>query len=92
MKTQKGLATRLCHCIKHVRKPGRSKKQKKKEEQRAIAICVASVLHSRGRTLKRFRCPSRSRPYLRTQPYPLYSSRSTSSRSTSSRFTSRRAQ
>jgi hypothetical protein len=40
---------RFCKCIKKVRKTV-------KNEKGPIAICVSSVLHTRGRTLKRFKC------------------------------------
>ena len=40
---------RFCSCIKKVRKT-------RKNESRAIAICVHSVLQKHGRTLKKFRC------------------------------------
>ena len=40
---------RFCKCIKSVKKTGRT-------ERGAIAICVHSVLQSRGRTMKRFKC------------------------------------
>jgi hypothetical protein len=41
-------ANKLCRCIKHVRKTG-------KTESSAIAICVRSVIPA-GRTLKKFKC------------------------------------
>ena len=76
----KSLATSLCHCIKQVRKTVRpknrsnkSKKNKyiknpsfKEKEKAAIGICVRSVLQTRGKTLKRFKCGKK--PYLLTQP------------------------
>jgi hypothetical protein len=40
---------RFCKCIKSVKKTG-------KTERGAIAICVHSVLQSRGRTMKKFNC------------------------------------
>jgi hypothetical protein len=46
MATQKN---RFCKCIKAVKAKGIG-------EQQAIAICVKSVLHTRGRTLKKFTC------------------------------------
>ena len=54
------LADRFCGCIKAVRKtvkvrPGNAKGTSGKE-QAAIAICVKSVLQSKGRTLKKFKC------------------------------------
>ena len=71
----KSLATSLCHCIKQVRKTVRpqTKKNKyiknpsfKEKEKAAIGICVRSVLQTRGKTLKRFKCGKK--PYLLTQP------------------------
>lgn len=49
---------KLCRCIKTVRaklpkKYGRTGKQR---ESAAIGICVKSVLQTKGRTLKKFRC------------------------------------
>jgi hypothetical protein len=56
------LAQEFCRCIKKVRRtvklrPGQPKISKtKQKEGAAIAICVKSVLQTRGKTLKRFRC------------------------------------
>jgi len=47
-------AKKFCRCIKKVRKTVKAKKGTK--EQAAIGICVKSVLQTRGRTLKRFKC------------------------------------
>lgn len=71
MAPPKSLGKELCRCIKKVRKtvkvrPGQNKTAKGKEKA-AIGICVKSVLQSRGKTLKRFRCTPK--PYLRTQKY-----------------------
>ncbi len=55
VKTRKNpeLATHFCRCIKAVAsKFGGIEKG----EGAAIAICVKSILQSKGRTLKRFRC------------------------------------
>ena len=54
-------ARRFCRCIKAVRRtmrlrPGTKGKGTKARESAAIAICTKSVLQTRGRTLKRFRC------------------------------------
>jgi hypothetical protein len=62
-------ATRFCKCIKEVRKtvklrPGQPKTNDAKERA-AIAICVRSVLQTRGRTLKKFKC--RGKASLTTQ-------------------------
>lgn len=70
----KSLATSLCHCIKKVRKTVRPRNKSKKiknpslqdREKAAIGICVRSVLQTRGKTLKRFKCGKK--PYLLTQP------------------------
>jgi len=47
-----GLLKKLCHCIKLVRKTVKANKK----ESAAIGICVKSVLHRRGKTIKRFSC------------------------------------
>ena len=67
------LADRFCGCIKAVRKtvkvrPGNTKGTNGKE-QAAIAICVKSVLQSKGRTLKKFKCrkTKKTKPSLVTQ-------------------------
>jgi len=58
---------RFCRCIKQVRKTVklRSGRGKEARERAAIAICVKSVLQSRGRTLRKFNC--RKGPKLQTQ-------------------------
>ncbi len=53
-------ATRFCRCVKAVRRtvklrPGSGKGADAKEKA-AIAICVKSMLQSKGRTLKKFSC------------------------------------
>lgn len=63
------LAQDFCRCIKKVRKtirlrPGQPKTATAKEAA-AIAVCVKSVLQTRGRTLKRFKCLAE--PELQTQ-------------------------
>jgi hypothetical protein len=57
-------ATSFCSCIKKVRKSLKNVHRKDKEG-RAIAICVKSVLQTRGRTLKKFKC--RNGAMLKTQ-------------------------
>lgn len=47
--TKKKLLKKLCHCIKQV-------KTRQINESAAIGICVASVLHRRGKTIKKFSC------------------------------------
>lgn len=66
------LAQSFCHCIKRVRKTVKLRKQDKshknkrnEKENAAIGICVKSVLHSRGKSLKRFTCKKKT--YLLTQ-------------------------
>lgn len=56
------LPKKLCSCIKKVKKT-----YKNKNEGRAIAICVKSVLQTKGKTLKTFSC--RNEPKLETQPF-----------------------
>ncbi len=63
------LGKELCRCIKKVRKTiklrrGQNKSMKSKEKA-AIGICVKSVIQTRGKTLKKFKC--RPKPYLLTQ-------------------------
>jgi ribosomal protein L22 len=55
---------KFCGCIKSVKKTVKARGTKGKE-QAAIAICVKSVLQSKGRTLKKFKC--RGKPKLQTQ-------------------------
>ena len=61
MATRKNkLASDFCRCIKKVRKtiklrPG-VKNTSAAREAAAIGVCVKSVLQTRGKTLKRFRC------------------------------------
>lgn len=62
--TRKKLITKLCHCIKQVLTRSTSNTRKKLKESNAIAICVTSVLHSRGKRLKKFSC---KRQFLSTQ-------------------------
>lgn len=63
-------AKKFCKCIKGVMKtvrlrPGSGRGRNAKESA-AIAICVSKVLHSRGRTLKKFSC-KKGGPKLKTQ-------------------------
>lgn len=59
----------FCHCIKQVRKTVKLRpkqpRTKSSKEKAAIAICVKSVLQSKGKTLKRFTC--KKKPFLLTQ-------------------------
>jgi hypothetical protein len=63
------LAKDLCHCIKKVRKTVRVRRGQNKSlkgrEKAAIGICVKSVIQTKGKTLKRFKCGKN--PYLLTQ-------------------------
>jgi len=59
------LVARFCRCIGSVRKTIRPRKKQSKESA-AIAVCVSSLLHKRGRTVKQFRC--NKKPFLKTQP------------------------
>ncbi len=59
MTQSKSLGTELCRCIKKVRKTIKGK------EKAAIGVCVKSVLQSRGKTLKRFKCTPK--PILQIQ-------------------------
>lgn len=77
------LADRFCGCVKSVRKTVKLRQRSAKgtsgasstygKEQAAIAICVKSVLQSRGRTLKKFKCRRTGKrgtgkgPVLKTQ-------------------------
>lgn len=60
---------RFCRCIKSVKKTLKlragSGRGEDAREKAAIAICVKSVLQSRGRTLKKFSC--RKGPKVITQ-------------------------
>lgn len=53
-------ATKFCRCIKGVRKTLKARKGSTKE-QGAIAVCVKSILQTRGRTLKKFKCGKKAR-------------------------------
>jgi hypothetical protein len=61
---------RFCRCIKAVKKTVKlragSMRGEAAREKAAIAICVKSVLQSRGRTLKKFKCRGKGK-YLKTQ-------------------------
>jgi len=62
---KESMAKRFCGCIKKVRKTIKGNYKKQQKESRAIAICVKSVIQSRGKTLKAFRCGKS--PKLTTQ-------------------------
>jgi len=63
-------ADRFCRCIKSVKKTLklRSGRGNAAREKAAIAICVKSVLQTRGKTLKQFKCRGSKGPILITQP------------------------
>lgn len=69
MPKSKKLSNEFCRCIKKVRKtvkvrPGQNKSLKGREKA-AIGICVKSVIQTRGKTLKKFKCTPK--PHLITQ-------------------------
>lgn len=65
-KSRSFLSGKLCRCIKKVRKTVKVRKGSKGgKESAAIGICVRSVLGTRGRTLRRFRCSNKA--YVETQ-------------------------
>jgi hypothetical protein len=73
---------KFCSCITQVRttiklRPGQKQEQKqgkkqgkkqiqKQKESAAIGTCIKSILWSRGRTLRKFRCKGK-KPFVRTQ-------------------------
>jgi hypothetical protein len=61
--TRKNLSKKFCRCIEQVRSYIKPRKGSKVSS--AIAICVKSVLQSRGRTLKKFKCGKNG--FLQTQ-------------------------
>lgn len=62
---KESMAKRFCQCIKKVRKTIKGNYKKQQKESRAIAICVKSVIQTRGKTLKKFKCGKK--PTLKTQ-------------------------
>jgi hypothetical protein len=64
-------AADFCRCIGKVRRTVKlragQKRTAKAKESAAIAICVKSVLQTRGRTLKKFKCGKGRGPKLITQ-------------------------
>jgi hypothetical protein len=61
--TRKNLSKKFCRCIKQV--SSYIKPNKGSKTSAAIAICVKSVLQTRGRTLKQFKCGKKG--FLKTQ-------------------------
>ena len=57
---RESLSKKFCSCIKKVKHT-----RKNKAEGPAIAICVKSVLQTKGKTLRKFRC--RKHPMLKLQ-------------------------
>ena len=62
---KESMAKRFCQCIKKVRRTLKGNYKKQQKESRAIAICVKSVIQTRGKTLKKFSCGKS--PKLTTQ-------------------------
>lgn len=56
----KPTAGKFCRCIKSVRKTIKARKGST-AEQGAIAVCVKSVLQTRGKTIKQFSCGKKPR-------------------------------
>ena len=67
----KSLGNEFCRCIKKVRKTVKVRRGQnntlKGREKAAIGICVKSVIQTRGKTLKKFKCTPK--PHLLTQKY-----------------------
>lgn len=63
---REAIGKRFCKCIKSVRKTIKAR-NKSTKEQGAIAVCVKSVLQTKGKTLRKFNCKSR-KPKLTSQP------------------------
>ncbi len=64
---RKTLKRLLCECIKSVSK-------KRASESIAIPICIKSVLHTRKKTIKSFKCTGKD-SYLKTQKHRAKQSR-----------------
>ena len=65
---RKTQARKFCGCIKKVSKTVKARKGSTKEGS-AIAICTASMLQRKGRTLKRFSCTKKGGPVLKTRAF-----------------------
>lgn len=69
MPKSKKLSNEFCRCIKKVRKTVKVRSGQdnsvKGREKAAIGICVKSVIQTRDKTLKKFKCTPK--PYLITQ-------------------------
>jgi len=57
---------RFCNCIKKVRKTIKAR-GKSTKEQGAIAVCIKSVLQTKGKTLRKFNCKNSKSPRVITQ-------------------------
>lgn len=57
---KEAIKTKFCRCIKTVRRTIRPR-EGSTSEKAAIGVCVKSVLQTKGRTLKRFRCGNKPR-------------------------------
>jgi hypothetical protein len=68
---KEAIGRRFCSCIKKVRRTVKARINSgninKNREKAAIAICVKSVLHSKGKTIKRFTCRSPKGPKVEIQ-------------------------
>jgi hypothetical protein len=73
------LAGKFCRCVKKVAKTVKVRKGTARgnqgKESAAIAICVKSVLGSRGRTLRKVRCTTRPRRLETQAPSNVKSSK-----------------
>lgn len=67
---KESLSKKFCRCIKKVRKTVKLRKGSKRgiagKESAAIGICVKSVLQTKGKTLRKFKCAGKN-PLLQTQ-------------------------
>lgn len=61
----------FCHCVKKVRRSIKLRQGQKRtagsRESAAIAVCVKSVLQTKGLTLKKVRCSPKKKARLFTQ-------------------------
>jgi hypothetical protein len=67
---QKSISRRFCECIKKVRSKV-TVRNKGSKEGAAIAICTKSVLHSKGKTFRKFKC-SGDKPYVSLRKRPFF--------------------
>jgi hypothetical protein len=68
---REAIERRFCRCIKKVRRTVKARintgDAQKDKERAAIAICVKSVLHTKGKTIKRFKCRGNKGPKVELQ-------------------------